>query len=166
MQRALLILTLTLACTPSEDGSQAARDADAGPLVVYTVSEPLRSFAERIGGDVVEVHFPAPRELADPAFWNPDAETVAAYQQADLVLQNGGGYAAWLSRASLRAARLVDTSASFEDRMIPLEAAVTHAHGPEGDHSHTGFATSFWLDPGSRGPSCETRSLALPMPST
>jgi zinc transport system substrate-binding protein len=135
-----------MACTVAEEGAPVPSREDASSFVVYTVSEPLRYFAERIGGGLVEVHFPVPPEVVDPALWNPDPETVAAYQRADLVLLNGGGYAGWVERASLRSGRLVDTSAAFHDRMIPLEELATHAHGPEGEHSHTGFATSFWLD--------------------
>ena len=33
------------------------------------------------------------------------------------------------------------------DRLIPLEGAVAHQHGPEGEHSHQGTAFTTWLDP-------------------
>ncbi len=135
-----------IGCSAEPESAAVPEPGPEAPLVVYAVSEPLRSFADRIGGAAVEVHFPIPDDVADPAFWSPDPETVAAYQAADLVLRNGGGYAAWVDRASLREARLVDTSAAFRERAIPLEAAVTHAHGPQGDHSHAGVATTFWLD--------------------
>ncbi|MCK5376367.1 MAG: zinc ABC transporter substrate-binding protein [Acidobacteria bacterium] len=116
------------------------------PLVVYTVNYPLAFFAERIGGDLVEVVFPAPAD-EDPAYWAPDAETIAAYQGADLILLNGAGYAKWVERATLPATRLVDTSAAFADQLIPLEKKVTHSHGPGGEHEHTGWAFTTWLDP-------------------
>ena len=129
-----------------EDRASEERGAGSEALTVYAVSEPLRSFAERIATPGMSVHFPAPEEIADPAYWNPAPEVVAAYGAADLVLLNGGGYARWVSRASLRERRLVDSSAGFRDRFIPLANEVTHAHGPEGGHSHAGFATTFWLD--------------------
>ena len=44
--------------------------------------------------------------------------------------------------------RLVNTSEAFRSRYIPLEDAVTHGHGPEGEHSHEGYAFTTWLDPG------------------
>ena len=44
-------------------------------LTIYTVNYPLTYFAERIGGDEVEVVFPAPHG-EDPAFWSPEAETI------------------------------------------------------------------------------------------
>jgi zinc transport system substrate-binding protein len=52
-----------------------------------------------------------------------------------------------VGRATLPARRLVDTSASFADRLIPLEDTVTHGHGPEGEHTHAGMEQTTWLDP-------------------
>ncbi len=73
---------------------QAEETAGSKALSVYVVNYPLKYFAERIGGDLVEVQFPAPAD-EDPAFWKPAAEVVTAYQQADVILLNGAGYAKW-----------------------------------------------------------------------
>lgn len=113
--------------------------------VVYTVNYPLYYFAERIAGDLVEVVLPVPAAI-DPAFWQPDSAAVSAFQQADIILLNGAGYAKWLSRVSLPARKLVDTSAAFRERYIHADAGVTHSHGREGDHSHSGVAFTTWLD--------------------
>ena len=113
---------------------------------VFTVNYPLAYFAQRIGEGYVTVNFPAPPDI-DPAFWQPDGATVAAYQSADLVFLNGAGYAKWLDVVTLSASRLVDTSAPFRDRYLEVEGTVTHSHGPEGDHSHEGTAFTTWLDP-------------------
>ena len=117
----------------------------ADRLVVYAVNYPLAYFAERIGGVHVEVHFPAPAGI-DPAFWMPDAETVAGYQGADLVLLNGAGYAKWVERVSLPRRKLVDTSQSFSGSYIQVTVGVKHQHGPDGDHAHAGIAFTTWLD--------------------
>jgi zinc transport system substrate-binding protein len=119
--------------------------AGEGKLVVYTVNYPLQYFAQRIAGEHAEVAFPAPGDV-DPAFWQPSAEDVAAYQQADLILLNGAGYAKWIRRVSLPRRKLVDTSAGFRDRLIQVEGGVTHSHGPKGEHSHAGTAFTTWLD--------------------
>jgi zinc transport system substrate-binding protein len=115
-------------------------------LVIYTVNYPLAYFAERIGGDLVEVHFPTPGD-EDPAFWSPAAETIAAYQGADLILLNGAGYAKWVDRAALPPSRVINTSDAISDRLLPIEGTVTHSHGPEGEHEHGGYAFTTWLDP-------------------
>jgi zinc transport system substrate-binding protein len=114
--------------------------------VIFTVNYPLAYFAERIGGDLVEVHFPAPGD-EDPAFWSPDTNTIAAYQGADLILLNGAGYAKWVDRAALPTSRIVNTSEGFTDHLLPIEGTVTHSHGPEGEHEHGGYAFTTWLDP-------------------
>ena len=124
-------------------GCMSAVAADR--LVVYSVNYPLAYFAERIGGGHVEVHFPAPAAV-DPAFWMPDAETVAGYQGADLILLNGAGYAKWVERVSLPRRKLVDTSRGLAGSYITVTEGVTHQHGPDGDHAHAGTAFTTWLD--------------------
>ncbi len=134
--------------TRSEGESNAGGSSSSrsGKLTVLVDSYPLAYFAQRIGGDRVEVSFPAPAGV-DPSFWKPDAATIALYQQADLVLINGAGFAAWLDTATLPGSRVIDTSAAIVDRLLPLEGAVTHSHGGMGEHSHSGYATRLWLDP-------------------
>ena len=140
------VLTLAVACTDVvEDGMQEHVDS-SGPLSVYVVNHPLEYFTGRIGGAHVDVVFPAPRDL-DPAFWMPAPETIAAYQEADLIVENGAGYARWTEQASLPRGLRVDTSAGFRDRWIAFEGGITHGHGPEGEHSHIGTAHTTWLDP-------------------
>lgn len=117
----------------------------ADKLSVYTVNYPLQYFAERIGGERIDVHFPAPMDV-DPAFWMPDVETVGAYQKADLIILNGANYSGWVSKVSLPRLRMVDASATFSDKLITEDKEVTHNHGPGGEHAHTGTAFTTWLD--------------------
>jgi zinc transport system substrate-binding protein len=117
----------------------------AEPLTVYTVNYPLQYFAQRIVGEYARVVYPGPADQ-DPAFWNPDIETIRKYQQADLILLNGAGYAKWTRSVSLPRSRLVDTSKAFSDQLIETQSAGTHSHGPTGSHSHGGVAFTTWLD--------------------
>lgn len=126
--------------TPSVDTSSQE------VLSVYTVNYPLQYLAERIGGELVEVTFLAPSDV-DPAYWAPNPDEIASFQQADLILLNGMGYAKWLERATLPTSKLVDTSTGYQDRRIPLTEGAVHTHGPEGEHSHKGYAFTSWLDP-------------------
>jgi zinc transport system substrate-binding protein len=120
-----------------------------GPLAkkhtVYAVNYPLQYFAERIVGDRATVVFPSPAGV-DPAFWMPDVNTISEYQQADLVLLNGANYAKWISKVTLPQSKMVNTSARFKDRYITAEEAVTHSHGPGGEHSHASVMFTTWLD--------------------
>ncbi|MGB5400635.1 MAG: metal ABC transporter substrate-binding protein [Thermoanaerobaculia bacterium] len=150
----LMALMATGACSPGDrtqeetgEGASLPQGPTASvPLSVFTTNYPLAYFAERIGGEQVEVVFPAPADV-DPAYWAPEPEVIAAYQGADLILLNGAGYEKWIERASLPASKLVDTSAAMESSFIPLDEGVVHTHGPEGEHSHKGWAFTTWLDP-------------------
>jgi len=114
-------------------------------LTVYTVNYPLFYFAQRIGGEHINVVLPAPPDT-DPAFWIPDETTVRKFQQADLIILNGSNYAKWTKKISLPLLRTVNTSRSFKDKLIHIETGITHSHGPGGDHSHGGTAFTTWLD--------------------
>lgn len=143
---AAIVLLMLTACGEQTTEQPASDDSR---LSVYSVNYPLHYFARRIGGDEVNAVFPAPAGV-DPAYWTPAAETVSAYQNADLILLNGAGYARWVSLATLPEGRMINTSDAFEDQYIELEGKLTHTHGPrgdrEGEHSHAGFAFTTWLD--------------------
>jgi len=136
----LCLICMAVICLSSLSSASAAEK-----LQIYTVNYPLSYFAERIGGDYVDVQFPVPAGV-DPAFWMPDTATIAAYQQTELILLNGADYAQWVNKVSLPRRKLVNTSRSFGDDYITGREGVTHQHGPGGDHSHTGTAFTTWLD--------------------
>jgi zinc transport system substrate-binding protein len=146
LQCTILVALLAACSEPAEDSPGTAEADSSGTLRVYAVNYPLAYFAERIGGDAADVHFPAPPDV-DPAVWVPGTDTITEYQQADLILLNGAGYAAWTQRVTLPASRLVDTSAGFADVYISADDAVAHVHGPEGEHEHGDLAFTTWLDP-------------------
>jgi len=117
----------------------------AEPLTVYVVNYPIQYFAERIGGEHVNVVFPAPPDV-DPAYWMPDRPTIANFQRADLILLNGAGYARWVNKVTLPRFRIVNTSAGFKDRYIEASEVITHTHGSEDDHTHEALAFTTWID--------------------
>lgn len=132
---------------PGADSTGADSTTESPPsLVVYSVNYPLHYFAQRLGDYLVRAQFPVPPD-EDPAYWTPDPEVVGDFQAADLILINGAGYAKWLERATLPAGKIVDTSRDIRDRLIPLDEGPVHTHGPEGEHSHKGWAFTTWLDP-------------------
>jgi len=138
------VLVLLGACGGASEDAAPGKGS-AGELTALAVNYPLAYFAERIGGGQVKVEFPVPVGV-DPAFWNPSAAAVASIQTADLILLNGATYAKWVPKVTLPGERLIDTSAAFAADYITIEDATTHAHGPGGDHAHTGTAFTTWLD--------------------
>ena len=136
---------LLTACQPPEEANSTTPVVEMGAPVVYAVNYPLAWMAERIGGEAIEVVFPAP-EGVDPAHWQPTPETILNYQAADLVLLNGASYAAWSQFAALSPGQLIDTSGDLATRFVRAGDA-THSHGPGGEHDHGDVASHTWLDP-------------------
>ena len=112
---------------------------------VAVVNYPLAFFAEAILGESVEVHFP---EIdGDPAFWQPNADQVAKFQQADLIFLNGAKYAKWVDKVSLPNNKLVSTDTYFRDQLIEDDGGAVHSHGDGEAHAHGELAFTTWLDP-------------------
>ena len=150
--RTLLISVVLLVAACGVDDKQASGEnrpaAEPKKALVVTSNYPLYFFASRIaeGVDVApEIVFPEIE--GDPTFWTPGAEQIELLQSADMVILNGAGAEPWLDLITIDQRRLLDTSTNISDRLIPLEDAVAHQHGPEGEHSHQGTAFTTWLDP-------------------
>ncbi len=111
---------------------------------VAAVNYPLAYFAQDLVGDRADVVFPIPQG-SDPSFWRPGIADISAMQGADLIALNGAGFANWITKVSLPRSRILDTSKGFADQYIKTET-ITHSHGEDGAHSHTGTATYTWLD--------------------
>ena len=125
---ALAVVLLSAGCGAAERADEAgeagAASSGDSKLRVYVVNYPLQYFAQRIGGDLVEVEFPAPADI-DPAFWAPTAEAISAFQSADLILLNGAGYARWVDRVTLPTSKLVNTSDGFSIRTARRASTAT-----------------------------------------
>jgi zinc transport system substrate-binding protein len=137
-----LLALLLCSCGPRQKNRESV---SAELPVVCTVNYPLYYFAERIGGDLIQLEFPAPANV-DPAYWVPDDDALSIYQNADLILANGADYAKWMHNGSLPSSRIFNTSSMVADNYIEVAQGASHSHGPEGDHVHMGFAFTTWLD--------------------
>lgn len=115
-----------------------------GDPEIFTTFYPTRYFAETIAGGAVKVTCPCPAD-ADPIFWKPDRDTLAAYQKADLVILNGASFEKWVAKVSLPQSRVVDSAKGLS--LLNFEHATTHSHGPAGEHSHEGIDGHTWVDP-------------------
>ena len=148
MNRTVIMFLLVVAagCSPRAESPPAERPETDRRPAVYAVNYPLAYFAERVGGEHIEVVFPAPADI-DPAFWRPGVETIGKYQRADLILLNGAGYAKWVEAALLPDSKLIVTSSGFAEEFLRIESSVTHTHGPGGEHAHGDIAFTTWLDP-------------------
>jgi zinc transport system substrate-binding protein len=139
----LMVIAIVMgAC--SEKKEEPPRTEAQAPVVSVS-NYPLKYFVERMVPPAVEVRFFVTVD-DDPAFWKPKPEDVLELQKADLIILNGASYESWLENVSLSQSKLVDTSVSFRDRLIPLKEVTTHSHGMEGEHEHSETAFTTWLD--------------------
>ena len=143
-----MVASVVTGCSEEASTTAAQRAASqrTGPLRVYTTFYPTEYFCQRIAGDLVEVVCPLPED-ADPVFWQPDVESLRAFQEADLIVLNGAGLEKWVEQVSLPTARVVDTAKVFRDEWLEFDNTVTHNHGPTGAHAHEGTDAHTWLDP-------------------
>ncbi|MEE9449489.1 MAG: metal ABC transporter substrate-binding protein [Ignavibacteriaceae bacterium] len=143
MKKIIPILFLFLiACSEKQEQIQPE---SSEKFKVISVNYSLHYFAQRIGGELVDVQYPVPAGV-DPAYWVPTAEDIILYQDADVILLNGAGYAKWVEKVSLPPSKMINTSFLFKQNYIALDEGQTHSHGPEGEHEHKGFAFTTWLD--------------------
>ena len=143
----MVVVAAGLGCAPQPSAPEAPEPAAPSRIgTVEVTNEPMAWVVERLAGPLVEVRFRA-ADAPDPAYWEPTTEDILAMQEADLIVLNGASYEGWLKDVSLPTSRLVDTTAAVRDRLISVSETVTHSHGPEGQHEHTGTAFTTWLDP-------------------
>ena len=138
----LLSILIYFACSEKKEG-QSINETKLKRIA--SVNYPLHFFVTKIGGSKVDAIYPIPTGV-DPTYWEPSAEDIILYQEADLILLNGAGYAKWVDKVSLPQSKMINTSLPFKDKYIGLEEGQTHSHGPEGEHEHKGFAFTTWLD--------------------
>lgn len=141
------ILTCVLLCcliTACDRKTVSSSTKTSTELKIFSVNYPLNYFAERIGGDFIRINFSIPAGI-DPPYWEPTGDEIAEIQKTDIIILNGAGYSQWLPYASLSSSKQLNTSADFKLKYI-AQNDDTHSHGPEGDHSHSNFAFTTWLD--------------------
>lgn len=137
----LLVVLFVFACNPKKG---AADEKIAEKPIISVVSYPLYFIAKTIGGEHVKVYFPVIN--GDPAYWKPEARQVINFQNSDLILINGAGYAKWIEKVSLPSSKIVNTSLEFKDQWIETDEGVMHSHGADGEHSHNETAFTTWLN--------------------
>ena len=82
-----------------------------------------------------------------------------------LIVLNGAGFEAWADTAALPMSRVVRTADAAEIALID-SGAVTHTHGPEGEHTHGDVNPHTWLEPSllARQAEAVRDALAVEMP--
>ena len=159
----LAVLALTASACGGNAGAGNAADTGSQPLQVVTATNVYGSIVEAIGGDRVEVTPIVDSLSQDPHSYEATVQDKLAVSKADLLVENGGGYDAFLHR-------LADETGLDHDRVVtavgvsglegaPAEgehagedehAEEPHAEGEEDDghgHGHGSFNEHVWYSP-------------------
>jgi zinc transport system substrate-binding protein len=140
---AFSLLLLTCAGLASCGGSEDSNPRPGRPAVFVSI-EPLRYFAEAIGGDKVDVHvLVGPGQ--SPATYEPTARQMAELADADLFFVVGVPMEEQLLpriRRSLPGVEIVDARAGVE-----LAPSAGEGRRTGGGHDHPEFDPHIWLDP-------------------
>lgn len=138
-------------------GTAAGDDAGDGKIAVVASTNVYGQIAEEIGGDLVDVTSIVTNESQDPHSFEPSARDQLAVSKADLVIENGGGYDAFIdaliesSGTEAPVVTAVEYSHDWPENgghdEESADGAEDHAHD-HGDHEHVeGFNEHVWYDP-------------------
>lgn len=121
LRRSLPVLGLTAAsalvlagCAGTAPGDDAAAD---GRLSVVASTNVYGQIAAEVGGDLIDVTSIVTNESQDPHSFEPSARDQLAVSKADLVIENGGGYDAFIDG-------LIESSGTD----APVITAVEYSH--------------------------------------
>ena len=163
-RRSLIVLGLAAASALSLAGcagGTAAGDGGDGGVAVVASTNVYGQIAEQLGGDLVEVTSIVSNESQDPHSFEPSARDQLSVAKADLIIENGGGYDAFIdaliesSGAEAPVVTAVEYSHDWpENEGHDAESAgeaEDHAdhegHDHEGHDHVEGFNEHVWYDP-------------------
>lgn len=163
MKKPVLALALASVAALALAGcsTPAAGEGDDGTIQVVASTNVYGSLAQQIGGDRVEVSSIIDSVTQDPHSYEATARDRLTVQKADLVIENGGGYDAFiddlLDGSDAEVLTAVEFSHDFpgnegheEGDAGAEEHDHEHAEGEEGHEGHDhieGFNEHVWFDP-------------------
>jgi zinc/manganese transport system substrate-binding protein len=139
-------------------GTAAGDDtSDDARLSVVASTNVYGQIASEVGGDLVDVTSIVTNESQDPHSFEPSARDQLAVSKADLIVENGGGYDAFVdaliesSGTEAPVVTAVESSHDWPENAghdeESADGAEEHAHD-HGDHEHVeGFNEHVWYDP-------------------
>lgn len=137
------------ACSIQQRPQTSAEERD-GKLLVYASIYPMYDFAQKIGGDKIDLRMMVPPG-AEPHDWEPTAKLMAQMEKADVFIYNGANMEMWADKLvkSISSEKLKVVEASSGVSLIKLE---DHEEGEYGKHegeedNHGDYDPHVWLDP-------------------
>lgn len=142
-----IILLLVLAACGNGEGKSASGEGkeESGKLKIYTTLYPLQDFAERIGGEHVEVESILPAG-ANPHTFEPTTKMMVELAKADAFIYNGANLEAYATKISesiedegvqiLEASNGVELLTHVHDHAEETQESENHTEEGHEDHGH------------------------------
>lgn len=135
-----------------------ASGADGGKIAVVASTNVYAQIAQVIGGDAVEATAIIAKSSQDPHEYEATARDQLTVSRADLIIENGGGYDAFMDQlieatgTTAPVLTAVEFSRDWPGGSAHDEADHDHADHDEADHDHVeGFNEHVWYDPATMG---------------
>ena len=148
---AVSLLALAGCSTATADGG-ASDDSTSGDSAVQVVASTnvYGDLAATVGGDRIEVTSLIDSAAKDPHGYAASARDRLAVQQADLVIENGGGYDAFMEElrdgSSAEVVIAAEYSHDYPEAVVEEESEESGEHADH-DHAHIeGFNEHVWFD--------------------
>ena len=152
------VALVAAACSGGDTDKESTSNKEEDALSIYTTVYPLQYFAERIGGDHVDVSSIYPPGANEHTF-EPTQKDMMALADADLFFYIGLGLEGFVEKAKTTLAneqvKLVATADDVSEEMLHISTGHVHAEGDGHDHeedeSHEDEAhehdSHVWLSP-------------------
>lgn len=129
-------------------GCQAPQETSSEKIKVITSFYPLYDFAQKVGGDKVEVENII--EGGEAHGYEPSAKDIIRIQESDVFIINGAGFEGWVPKTlnSVKNDKLkvVDTSEGIDLHDAHDHEGHDHDH-EDHDHDHGDFDPHIWMNP-------------------
>lgn len=137
----------------SSTGAQEAGDCPTSPVSVVVSVDQWGGIVSQLGGDCAEVTTVLASSAVDPHDFEPAPKDAALFENAQLVVVNGGHYDEWATKLTASSAadapvvNALEVSASDDHAHEGEDPAVGEEHAGEGD-GHAGEANPHaWYNP-------------------
>ena len=132
-----VVALVAAACSGGDTDTESTTNKEKDALSIYTTVYPLQYFAERIGGDHVDVSSIYPPGANEHTF-EPTQKDMMALADADLFFYIGLGLEGFVEKAKTTLAneqvKLVSTADNVSEEMLHISTGHVHAEGDGHDH--------------------------------
>ncbi|WP_036729976.1 metal ABC transporter substrate-binding protein [Peptoniphilus mikwangii] len=121
----IVLIVFTVGCGNVGDKNNKTDEETEGKLKVYASIYPMYDFADKIGGDKIDLNLVIPNGQ-EPHDWEPSQDDIKKLENADVFIYNGAGLESWTD----------DVLSSVNNKDLAVVEASDRIELIEGQHHH------------------------------